>query len=114
MATLHCAEKRVILDLDEPIHSNAVLLRVGDTADRIIARFMQRGEVYHIADGTTAKIRFGTQTCDCEVDGDEVSVVVPSSMLQSAGVYISVFVLTGTDNSVVVSSKFTILVEGGV
>lgn len=114
MATLHYAEKRLILDLDEPIHSNAVLLRVGDTADRIIARFMQRGEVYHIADGTTAKIRFGTQTCDCEVNGDEVSVVVPSGMVQSEGVFITVFVLTGTDNSVVVSPKFTILVEGGV
>ena len=52
--------------------------------------------------------------CDCEVGGDEVSVAVPSSMLQSAGVYMAVFVLTGTDNSVVVSSKFAIVVEGGV
>lgn len=113
MATLHYAEKRMILDLDEPIHPSAVLLRVGDTADRIAARFMQRGEVYHIADGTTAKIRFGkTQTCDCEVDGDEVSVVVPSDMVQTVGVYTARFVLTGTDNSVVLSPSFTVVVDG--
>ena len=112
MATLHYAEKRVILDLDEPISANAVHLHVGDTADRIVARFMQRGEIYHIADGATAKMRVGkTQTYPCEVDEDTVNVVVSSDVTQTVGVYTAVFVLTGTDDSVVLSSKFTIVVD---